>query len=499
LEKGGVLKGRVVDKEGQPVAGAKVTGGINYDSPPVKLNLTTDAEGRFQFGAAPVEGMQVEIRKEDFADVNLRMRPSETEVEIPMRKAGIVKGTVIDADTRTAITNFTATLGITFGGDHKNWGDSKSFNSAEGKFSMKLDNAEQRYVVQVEADGYFPSISPPFTNEEEDMVIEFELRKGDGPSGIVLQPNGQPAAGAVLKILTKGGHASIRGVNIDSYGDRGATATTDAEGRFKLKALPDATGLVAIHEEGFAITTGMPYPNMTVQLKGWGRIEGIVLSSGRPKSGERLTIGAPKEAAGGNMHFNDHSSTTDAEGRFAFEKVPPGEVSVIRLVPLSKNSWTHSHGTSVTVQSGQTAQVVLGNSGRQVTGQIIMPDAPGGLDFSQSSVTIRTPFPISPTPLRTPEEAEAWNNTPAVKEARAKYRNYAGTVSADGTFTVEDIPPGEYDLSVTIHDPESPAQFSTRQINQFTLQRITVPDAGSGAPHNIGTITTRLQQRGPSR
>src|SRR5436305_1770433 len=68
--------------------------------------------------------------------------------------------------------------------------------------------------------------------------------------------------------------------------------------------------------------------------------------------------------------FETYKTTTDDQGHFTMERIPPGDGSIARLIKPSPNMWLYSQNKPVTVQSGQTTQVTLGDSGAVLRGSV---------------------------------------------------------------------------------------------------------------------------------
>src|SRR6185503_5589512 len=93
-------------------------------------------------------------------------------------------------------------------------------------------------------------------------------------------------------------------------------------------------------------------------------------------------------------------------GNFVFEKVPPGERKVYlhyRIGDRDSGRIALSHGMPVSVKPNQTAEVVIGGTGRRVIGKVEPVGAdPQDLDWlrdvqQMSSVITMPPSVQSPT------------------------------------------------------------------------------------------------------
>jgi hypothetical protein len=184
--------------------------------------------------------------------------------------------------------------------------------------------------------------------------------------------------------------------------------------------------------------------------------------------------------------FNGYKTTTDEQGKFTFEKVPPGDGAIIRLVSTTPNSWTWSDSTSVTVQPGATTQVALGDHGAVLNGTVRFEIAPTNAEALSIQGNLSGQMPQQPS-FDSPAEAQAFYQSPEWKAQTKLVKHYAFGVNPDGTFTVDDVAPGSYSLNVTVqqgrlHPWEHPplAQGSAPVI---------VPDSFSpSSPIDVGEV-----------
>ena len=80
-----------------------------------------------------------------------------------------------------------------------------------GRYSMKFDMPEKETYVRVEAPGYEPAESRGFRPDEGAMIQDFRLKPAAGISGVVLLPDGRPAAGVQVVLGTQENRAFVRG------------------------------------------------------------------------------------------------------------------------------------------------------------------------------------------------------------------------------------------------------------------------------------------------
>src|SRR5207249_1403661 len=84
---------------------------------------------------------------------------------------------------------------------------SKSVDGTNGAFSVEIALKEGTIVLMAEADGYMPVLSQALSLERRRTNIE--LRKGEGPRGTVLLPDGKPAEGVTVCFLGAYEQASL--------------------------------------------------------------------------------------------------------------------------------------------------------------------------------------------------------------------------------------------------------------------------------------------------
>jgi hypothetical protein len=267
-------------------------------------------------------------------------------------------------------------------------------------------------------------------------------------SGVVLAPDGSPAPGVNVAVSGEPRRSDIQLSNgrLSSYDSRSRIATTDTEGKFNIPSAPDDGTVVAAGDPGFARASVMEVRNtgiITLQL--WGRIEGTLKSHGQPAVGKDLLFNLSIPGIG--TDFNGYKSTTDDQGQFTMEKVPPGDGAIVRLISTSPNSWSWSDSTPVTVKSGETTQVALGENGATVVGRVQFNNPPTN-DFAliyQGNLSGQMP---QMPHFNSPADAQAYYKTPEYQALMRLHKNYTVEMNPDGSFSVDDVVPGTYSLNI---------------------------------------------------
>jgi peroxiredoxin len=268
--------------------------------------------------------------------------------------------------------------------------------------------------------------------------------------------------------------------------------TTDAEGKF---ALPPSygTGVVAASAQGYAEAkldeaTG----ELALTLQPWGRIEGTARNGLKPAA--NLSVMVNGSANGGNMQlqydFDSYRTETDDQGRFVFTNVPPGRRFLIRLYAAGTGRWNWSHIEPVEVKSGEVTRVDYGGQGRTVVGKVV-PSEPGRIvDWNSGFHNFGTRMPEPPAAFKTAAEVQKWNNSPEVKEARTRQKYYGIQFEADGSFHIDDVPPGHYDLRLQFNEP-GPGRFAFGAVIGSVHRDMEVPEMPNGLvdePLDLGKL-----------
>jgi hypothetical protein len=287
--------------------------------------------------------------------------------------------------------------------------------------------------------------------------LDVALRRQDASKavrGVVLRPDGQPAAGAEVALLTLEHNVHLDGTRLRSDSGVRLIETTDREGQFNFGADPQVHSVVAASVEGFAkLRVRNPAEPVTLQLQPWGRIEGVIAANARTRPIEAVVLEDPAFwNYNGRMTLGYRRATPDNEGRFAFDLVPP------QTLCLSLNSGVgipFHHATVVTVKSGETANVVVTGTGWRTRGRFAAPE---GFSPDWEKQVVFANIGSAKPEIRPPAQLDAvaaafwlvdfWDSE-AGRTLAATRHSVTLKVSPDGSFTSEDtIATGDYRVSV---------------------------------------------------
>ena len=360
LAKGIKLIGAVQDDSDNPVANARVAFADYSVWRGIHWETVTDGNGRFQWNDAPAEVFQLEIQKDGFLLQHETVDAGDGKaLAIRLRHALHISGKVLDAETKQPVKAF-----------HMVWMDrSDPRDFAEGYPSSVIPGSNGIYSLdlgrlyaQTWAGGYAhqcPSgsrrtgtltsfrASSPRTKamSERSLLMTLNSNARRRFLGRWWMPASRPVPGAQVGLKMPASRLFLLGNPSFSSSARGATfQQTDAQGRFHLNTDPAAQGLVAVHEEGFAaIGTNDFSTNLTLKLQPWGRIEGTVWEYDKLVTNQAVWGSAANGSPSESLH-TEFRANTDAQGRFAFDFVPPGKYSVFRMIPMGAGSSSGAHG-----------------------------------------------------------------------------------------------------------------------------------------------------------
>jgi hypothetical protein len=201
-----------------------------------------------------------------------------------------------------------------------------------------------------------------------------------------------------------------------------------------------------LHDRGLArVSSAALSANRAIGLVPWGRVEGVARVGSRANGGKPIQLSITyKDEAGGDPGPNFHYDTTsDAEGRFVFDRVPRGDVSVGLVIRLNDRLSRISRSTFVAVKPGETAHVALGGVGRPVVGRLVAPEGAGEKwEWARGSYSIKPKRPAVAPPPAVAELVKAFG-----------VPTYDVNVAADGTFRCDDVPAGSYELEAHANEP----------------------------------------------
>jgi len=455
-----------------------------------------------------------------------------------------VVGKVVDKETGKPLAQFTVTEGRKDNyREGFNWFSTRKTTHSDGAFTAYFTKQQQPPAVLIEAEGYMPQASGGLTMAETNVT--FALKKGSGYKGVLLRPDGKPAADVKVYLtdMKDGVYVSGEKLEVRENIYRGTKSSlTDAEGRFSFAPQIDAYSVIVVDDAGFAQVRAEDLArDPQVRLQAWARIEGELKIGSKPGANESVRLWPahipyghhPRPSPPLNIYFN---TTTDAEGKFLFARVPLIAVEVYHE-PKVRDSRTGptpmAQTTKLLLQPGETRLLTLGGKGRPVTGRIVVKGYDRSIDWRADLHMLET---LVPNPPELPdflehsrqyyrETARAASTDEEKAAARASFdrqqqeliqktkafyasdaaweyqfakKRYALNFAQDGSFRIEDVPGGKYTLKVELREGsgEGPSRYSAPRIGGVEKE-IEVPASPGGRSDerfDLGTIEIQARQ-----
>lgn len=395
-----------------------------------------------------------------------------TPEELEARASGI-RISVLNAKGDRGIPQFRVIAGVSsgsVGSDYErrtgraviNWQPHTCRIGKEGDYVWPLAEAYEEMALRVEADGYQPQVATGIKKAGGRQHIVFLLAEDQGVAGRVMTPTGKPAAGATVAmalpqkdIVWEAG--KLRGADLpppEAPGDRWRRplfVQTDAEGAFRLPTEMEPAAVLVIHESGvleMAYDAWKKSPELTLQP--WGSLSGQVLWQDRTGADEEVNLTIHRDEYGYPGMIASYAATrTGQEGKFTFDRVLPGLVQISR--PIKSAEPNNAGITSVVlncmyqhvkVAAGDPTHVVLGGQGRQVVGKFVGLDTWEGATYHFHPEAPHIGFGGDDTIWKAFGQLRESSIGPLLFREQQPIRK-------DGTFTIEKMLPGRYQLFVS--------------------------------------------------
>jgi RNA polymerase sigma factor (sigma-70 family) len=496
LGAGRTIRGRVVDAQGQPVAGVVVGAYLWSGHQTLDWRADTDADGQYRWDNAPTDTVSVSASKRGYDFAEQSFEPSDKEHVVTLRGILRLRGTVTDAETGRPIETFTVVAGTEIGVNNTLWHTDFNRIHHGGRYEISFDALGiQPHRVRIEARGYLPALSPAHKNDAGNQVFDVRLMKGAWLEGLVRGPDGAPLAGAEVIVATAmgidiaGGKAYQREFHPHLVtGPDGLFSFSPPSGRFRI---------IALHERGYAEASPQQLAEVrALTVEPWGRIEGTLRAGGKPLPHETLTAALDEERdEPAEVRIqNESRAETDEQGRFVIHRVAPGEAR-IHWQPENRGARTmpdrYYQPVFVDIRAGQAVhRDLMIEGGRPLLGRVVAPVEGGRpLDLAASKASLYPKAPEVPYPAGLAEGDRRewlhhWRFTDAARNFRHWKRGIGHGVNLqpDGSFRIDEVQPGTYELDVRITG-----------YSKFTHD-LTVPEAAAGQgaiPMDLGVLTLK--------
>jgi len=349
LDRGAVLAGTVVDEQGRGIGEVALElapaprrgGAIEIHGPEQALPAfagVSDDDGRFEIAGLPAGRFDLSLRRAGFARrsvsaIEIGEDPGTVEVgEIELRAGQRMQGLVRDRagapieGVEVHLQEAAPRMAFMLAGVPES--EPAAVTDPAGWFAVEELAEGKRYSLSFRRRGYVErSVGQLEVPRPE--PLEVTLQPSSDVSGVVLDPDGEPIAGARVELKRSrtaemGGNV-MKMIMVDND-------TTDAGGRFlfadqepgTVSLSAEAAGFREAKLDGIEVPAGEDVTGVELPLEPGAVVVGQVLApDGRPAIGAevRKLDERPQE-------FRFGGSPTDGEGRYRLEGLGPGPASI---------------------------------------------------------------------------------------------------------------------------------------------------------------------------
>ncbi|MDX1997810.1 MAG: carboxypeptidase-like regulatory domain-containing protein [Thermoanaerobaculia bacterium] len=381
--------GRVVDRDGKSVAGARVRLGsstesdlrlVSFDAGIEALARQADSDQSGRFTVVDVAPGQYDLTVRASGKVEAAVRG----LEISPGTGDVDLGTVRLDDTvelkgRVETAGGEAVAGAEIQTRRQRPGRLVSdrpgrdaeplISGPNGQFVISDLESSGTYTLEVSATGYAPATVEALTVPRAEPVV-VTLTPGARVRGSVRNEEGQPVADAEVAI-----ESSERGISAMLLRrERPPSARTDAEGAFDLEDLKAGSLTLKARAQGYAesdpkgleLTAGQVVTDVVIVLPPGATVAGRVLGpDGEPRAAAAISLRSSGLAFGSP---SGPRAQSDRDGRFELVGVPLGDQTFLAeaedLLPATR---------SVTVQAGRNSLDFELEAGLEISGRVLGP------------------------------------------------------------------------------------------------------------------------------
>lgn len=455
-----IFSGRIVDPEGRPVVGARVsTQVVSKDNDMGRgfrdmMNMAiaatrfSDSEGRFEIPGDAEKGASIEVvaKAPGFVETKSEPRtvtPGEkiSDITIQMRRGGTIEGRVV-ADNGNAVEGANVRW-LKNGKNSGGWewdrsGNASATTNADGRFTLSTIEPG-KVSVRATFRGLAAAVEHEIAVAEDSKAsITLTMVKGLAISGRVVDAAGQPIV-----------RARINHWLVNDNGNQGWSAgsedvRTGQDGTFEIAGLPNAEFELHASADDFAdserrkVTAGTT--GVEFVLPKALTIKGKVFSNGTPIAGIRVSAGPEND----RDNSRGSSEMTGPDGSFTIDRLAPGVYTV-----KAEANWWMGDESAPNVMPGKVTGIVAGaenvilnlEPGAIISGQVMRAD--GG---STEGSTVNASSDFS-------SDESGGEREYIHRSARVK----------NGRFEIRGLKPGKYMVQIEI------SEYSSKRV------RVTAP------------------------
>ena len=518
LQAGHKIHIKVVDPDGEPIENAHISADTWQELRTISLRTNADANGEFVWKDAPPEPVEFDVLKTGYvANRNVPLSPADDPQVVTLYPKLVITGSVKESESGDPVDSFQIIRGSKFKNNSTiSWSNDAPVEFTNGRYEFAFDEPRKEYYLKVIGRGYEAKISRAFTSDEGVVKYDFTLDDGWSIRGVLRRPDGTSVSNMrVFYVLQDSSLIRLTNGLIGGQERGAAVATTDRTGRFTITPTgkkDDRFLLIASSDEGIAtykfIGAGWDEPTefnpkkiLTLELEPWGKLSGTVFTKGQPAASQKLTF-YPRNFWKNRVNpfpiGMTCSTTSDAEGKYEFARLPVGKGEVAKTViePLSirgsslsmqRSCWQ----TPVKIVAEETALIDIAKSGVAVKGSVATDKKPDfEIDWTLNRKAKIESLPPSLTLEYLAEAAKAKQELVGKTEASPQSFVAMGPIDADGNFEVPDVPPGIYKLTVILSQNNLPGFNQRSAVGKATVT-FTV-EKGQTEPLDLGKVVVHL-------
>ena len=372
---GATIAGRVVFENGKPAKGIYVFAqgteprasmGWSEDttSPDGSYRLSSLEAGVFNVMADEASGAWVAA-----ADEGVTVQPGQTvkAADIVLTAGAMVTGTVTDEETGKALE------GVYVGshGPHRPRSSAAIIGAEsdkQGRYRLRVAPGKSYIYISGPPRGYVRAEQgvDVKVGKGQTRTLNFRLSKGLTLSGVAVDSEGKPAAGARLA-LTMQARRIYAGEN---------EGIVDTTGHFVIPGLvagkADLLGRgewEVVQPKEVQIPASKPVKVILRKARLMTLTGRVVSPTGKPVPGALVTVQVGTSLGGGMSTVRPHNLVSDAKGRFSLSGIRPDDkVSV----SAEKTGYRHVSGGEVTRKAGsiEVSDIVLAPLGAKIEGRV---------------------------------------------------------------------------------------------------------------------------------
>jgi carboxypeptidase family protein len=382
------IAGRIADTNGQPIAGASISGLWLAGEARLSREAISNADGRFKLAGLGDEPLRnLTVHATGYTDASREGAvPGDTAVDFTLEKTGSIVGRVQlaggavpqafrvqafpEAKEKQERPGFRMVISSRPDED-------RIFTDPSGKF--RLDGVDAGMVtITAKADGKAPGRKSGLKVAPEQVVDAGTLILEDGRAlrgRVVAAKDDAPVPGATISVAVPQGFMMTGGR------DAAGVAISGLDGRFEIAGLEPRTYGVDATQPDYSPNSGRveigadaDTEDFVIKLSRGGTITGLVRDAQKQVL-PNVQVLLTKMGMGGGPQ----AASTGPDGRYSFEKIAPGEYMVIRAPTGGGPVMLFGGMKQVTVREGETTSFDLDESSKiNLTGRVMKAGQPVG-------------------------------------------------------------------------------------------------------------------------